>query len=91
MALKVTKRGANPLIIQRPIQCLFPLEFNEQERLDQEHSDLVIAVPCGVSDSTVQAQNENNNMEERGTRPRHREFLYARDTVQSWCDDLNSS
>ena len=91
VALKVTKRGTNPSTIRRPIQRLYPLEFNEQERLDQEHPDPVVAVP-GDSGSTAQIQYGDGIMEKTSeTRPRRQAFISARDTVRSWCDDLNSS
>ena len=58
VALKVTKRGENPIIIRRPIQRLYPLKFSKPERLDQENSDLLRPVPGGDSDSTAQVQDE---------------------------------
>ena len=67
--------GENPLTIRRPIQRLFPLEFNEQEQLNQEHSDLLVAVPEGGFD---QAQNQGDNVEKETTG----EGDYNRDTTK---------
>ena len=91
VALRISKKGANPLIIRRPIKRLYPLELSEQERLDQEHSDSVVAVPDDT-DATAQAQPEDRSVKNTTEiRPRRQAFLQARDTVRSWCEDLNSS
>ena len=87
-AVRITSKGqGHPIIINRPIQRLYPLEFSKQETADIS-AQFVDETPAPDSPDSEIAELPGNTRNSDSSR--RQAFQRAQDQLRTWCDELNS-
>ena len=91
--VRVAAKGRNTLLIKRPIQRLYQLEFSNQEAADvSEQVDRPhLEVTTPISQSTENSKSDQALRQQTDEAPRRRQaFHEAQERVRVWCKDLNT-
>lgn len=94
--VRTNSRNRNSITLNRPVQRLFPLEFNDQVKGVDVHSqmdtaDVGCTAPTNLPTHDAEADSTQPTAGEPEVvntgRPRRRAFLQAQDTLSAWCHD----
>ena len=86
--VRVASQGQRPTVVNRPIQRLYPLEFNNQEMSDTSSPDVE---PTHAPTDTTSDDVLRQDSVQRARRPQREAFNRAQDRLQTWCQDLNQT
>ena len=88
--VRIVSKGGNPTLVNRPVQRLYPLEFNDQEaatvpRQTVSQLPTVQGAQHAGTDSLESAEISRDQDVSR-----RRAFHQAKAKLRTWCDELNS-
>ena len=90
VVLKIARKGMNPLVMRRPIQRLFPLEYSNfanQENVSSAQAEDPILEEADLSKATCYQDGQPTIASEQEKRPRRQAFLRAKGRLQSNASD----